>query len=71
MTIKRFFHWNHLFNRFIYLQNQQVCARGVIVKAMYCGIVVSEFVFQWRYYFHIRANTLGEVMSPFILPAMG
>ena len=45
--------------------------RGVMVKAMDCGIVVREFVFQSRYYVHFRANTLGKGMNPVILPAMG
>ena len=47
------------------------CPRGVIVKAMDCGIVVREFVLQSRYYVHFRANTLGKGMNPFILSAMG
>ena len=47
------------------------CPRGVMVKAMDCGIVVREFVLQSRYYVHFRANTLGKGMNPFILPAMG
>ena len=47
------------------------CPRGVMVKAMDCGIVVSEFVLQSRYYVHFRTNTLGKGMNPFILPAMG
>ena len=47
------------------------CPRGVIVKAMDCGIVVREFVLQLRYYVHFRANTLGKGMNPLILPAMG
>ena len=47
------------------------CPRGVMVKAMDCGIVVSEFVLQSRYYVHFRANTLGKGMNPLILPAMG
>ena len=34
------------------------CFRGVMVKTMDCGIVVSEFVFQLRYYVHFRANIL-------------
>ena len=45
--------------------------RGVMVKAMDCGIVVREFVLQSRYYVHFRSNTLGKGMSPLILPAMG
>ena len=47
------------------------CPRGVMVKAMDCGIVVREFVLQSRYYIHIRANTLGKGMNPLILPAVG
>ena len=45
--------------------------RGVMVKAVDCGIVVREFVLQSRYYIHFRANTLGKGMNPLILPAMG
>ena len=37
---------------------------GVMVKAMDCGIVVSEFVLQSRYYVHFRTNTLGKGMNP-------
>ena len=49
-----------------------ICPRGVMVKAMHCGIVVREFVLQSRYYIHFRANTLGKGMNPLILPpAMG
>ena len=48
------------------------CPRGVMVKAMNCGIVVREFVLQSRYYVHFRANPLGKGMNPLILPpAMG
>ena len=47
------------------------CPRGVMVKAMDCGIVVREFVLQSRYYVHFLANTLGKGMNPLILPAMG
>ena len=43
------------------------CPRGV----MDCGIIVSEFVLQSRYYVHFRANTLGKGMNALILPAMG
>ena len=45
-----------------------LCPRGVMVKAMNCGIVVREFVLQSRYYVHFRANTLGKGMNPLILP---
>ena len=37
-----------------------------MVKSMDCGIIVSEFVFQSRYYVHFRANTLGKGMNPLI-----
>ena len=47
------------------------CPHDVMVKAMDCGIVISEFVLQSRYYIHFRANTLGKGMNPLILPAMG
>ena len=47
------------------------CPRGVMVKAMDCGIVVSKFVLQLRYYVHFRANTFGKGMNPLILPDMG
>ena len=40
------------------------CPRGVMVKAMNCGIVVREFVLQSRYYVHFRANTLGKRYEP-------
>ena len=39
------------------------CPCGVMVKAMDCGIVVSEFVLQSRYHIHFRANTLGKGMN--------
>ena len=47
------------------------CPHGVMVKAVYCGIEVSEFVLQSRNYVYFQANTLGKGMNPFILPAMG
>ena len=46
------------------------CPRGVMVKAMDCGIVVREFVFQSLYYVHFRTNTLGKGVKPLVLPAM-
>ena len=53
-------------------QQMRGCPRGVMVKAMSCGIVVREFVLQSHYYVHFRANTLGKGMNPLILPpAMG
>ena len=52
-------------------QTKEGCPRGVMVKAMDCGIVVRESGLQWRYYVHFRENTLGKGMNPLILPAMG
>ena len=42
-----------------------------MVKVMDYGMVVSEFVFQSRYYVHFQANTIGKGVNPLILPAMG
>ena len=53
------------------LKTWRGCPRGVMVKAMDCGIVVREFVLQSRYYVHFRPNTLGKGMNPLILPAIG
>ncbi len=47
------------------------CPRGVMVKAMDCRSVVSEFVLHSRYYVPCRAKTLGKGMNPLIRPAMG
>ena len=47
------------------------CPRGVMVNAMDCGIVVSEFVLQSCYYVHLRANTLEKDINPLIPPTMG
>ena len=47
------------------------CPRSVMVKAMDCGVIVSEFVLQWRNYVHFRANTLGKGLNPLILASMG
>ena len=64
--------------QYLYIDSEELnsillrgCPRGVMVKAMDCGIVVREFVLQSRYYVHFRANTLGKAMNPHILPAMG
>ena len=47
------------------------CPRGVMVKAMDFGTVVSEFELQLHYYVHFRTNTLGKGMNPLILPTIG
>ena len=53
------------------IKSNQNVPRGVIVKVIDCGIIVSVFVLQSRYYVHFRANTLGKGMNLLILPAMG
>ena len=47
------------------------CPRGVMVKAMDCGIVEREFVLQLRYYVHFRANTFGKGNEPPYPPSNG
>ena len=42
------------------------CSRGVVVKAIDCGILVSEFVLQLRKYVHFQENTLGKTMNTLI-----
>ena len=42
-----------------------------MVKAMDCGIEVSEFILQSRYNVHFQKNTLGNGMKPLILPPRG
>ena len=54
-----------------YYSPSRGCPRGVMVKAMDCGILVSEFELQLHYYVHFQVNTLGKRMNPLILPAMG
>ena len=46
-----------------YLYLYRGCPRGVMVKAMNCRIVVSEFELQSRYYVHFRANSPGKGQS--------
>ena len=43
---------------------------GIITKVLDCGLKVSEFELQSRYYVHFWANTLGKFMNPFIHSAM-
>ena len=50
---------------------RRVGPHGIKVKALDCGIVVSEFEFQSHYYIHFRTNPLGKGMNPLILAAMG
>ena len=44
---------------------------GVMIKAIDCGIVVSEFALQSCYYVHFRTNTLWKGMNPLIPLVMG
>ena len=59
--------WKH----FLYLLFHWGCPRGVMVKALDCRIIESEFKLQSCYYVHFRKNTLGKSMNPLILSAMG
>ena len=47
------------------------CPRGVMVKSLDNGIVVSKFKLQSFYYVHFRTNTLGKGMYPLILASYG
>ena len=44
---------------------------GVIVNAMDCRIVFSEFELQSHHYVHIRTNIFGKGMNHIILRSMG
>ena len=54
---------NYTLNRFAFLTGQTTklfvirgCPRGVMVKTLNCGIVVSEFKLHSTYYVHFRTN---------------
>ena len=49
--------------------NQVGCP--VMVKALDCGIIVSGFELQSRYYVHFQANILGKGMKPPYPPSYG
>ena len=55
----------------IYTNASGWCLRGVMVKSMDCGIVVSEFELQSPYYVHFRIDTLGKSFNSILLQAMG
>ena len=42
----------------------------IIAKMLDCGLEVSKFKLQWRYYIHFWRYTLGKGMNPFISPVM-
>ena len=48
-----------------------MAAHGVMIKAMDCRIVISEFELHSRYYIHFQTNALGKGMNSFILPVKG
>ena len=64
------FHYKQyiFFHRQIYIWG---CSLGVMVKAMDCRIVVSEFELQSCYYSSLSGKYPWENMNPLILPAMG
>ena len=44
---------------------------SVMVKALDCGLVLSQFKLQSHHCIRFQTNTLGKGMNPLILPAMG
>ena len=50
---------------YLYNETWIRCPGGVMAKAMDCGIVVSEFELQSRYYIHFRINDLEKGMKPY------
>ena len=47
------------------------CPSDEMLKAMDCGIVVSEFKLQSYYNVQFQTNIFGKCMNPLILPAIG
>ena len=73
LKIIPYFAWAHRKiypHEYILVISRGGCPRGVMVKAMDYGIVVSEFELHSPYYIHFRTNTLWKGMNPLILPAM-
>ena len=60
---------NHM--AFILIYKAPGGPRALMVKAMKCGIVASEFELHFRYYVHFRINTHGKGINTLILLAMG
>ena len=58
-------------NKQVSSQKFRRCPRGVMIKAMDCGIVVSEFELQSCYYVHFRENNLWERYGPPLPPRYG
>ena len=44
---------------------------SLMVKVIDCGMLVSEFELQLRYYLHFQTNTLEKGMNRLTLLAMG
>ena len=53
------------------IEERVICPRGIMVKALDWGIVVSKFELKSGYFVNFRRNTLGKDMNSLILPAMG
>ena len=49
---------------YVYIPVSVGCPCGVMVKAMDCGIVVSEFVLQSLNYVHFPVKTFWKGMNP-------
>ena len=47
----------------ITIKMKTIVRKPLMVKTLDCGIVVSEFELQSRYYVHFRTNTLVKDMS--------
>ena len=47
------------------------CPRGITVKALDCGNVLSEFELQSRSYVHFQTITLGKNINSLILSTIG
>ena len=45
--------------------------RVVVAKVLNCGLKVSEFELQSRYYVHFWSYTLGKSMNPLIPQVVG
>ena len=45
--------------------------RSVVANMLNCGLKVSEFELQSRYYIHIQTNILEKGMNSFISAATG
>ena len=51
-------------------QGHRWCPCGIMVKALDCRYIVSEFELPSGNYVHFKTNNLGKSMNPLILSAM-